>query len=179
VARKTISARDLTDTEILRIARGRVQESAASTFTQIALDTQLSVERGVIWMINFIEFDFQTLNLLSEVAAAGQEDITAQVTRESKTSLITNADTDMIQKQQFEIGRSAAIGTDAGPLWFASDTIRRFDFPVPIPYAAANIFFGILGTDAGSPHTVDFRIGYTIREVTDKFFFRVAQALIA
>lgn len=178
MGRKGVSARDLDDTEILRIARIRVQESAASTFTQVSLDTQLSVERGVIWMIHFVEFDFQTINLLTEVAAAGQEDITAQLTRESKTALITNADTDMIQKQQLEMGRSAAIGTDAGPLWYARKTVERVNFPIAMPFAAANIHAGILGTDAGSPHTVDFRIGYTIREVTDKFFFRVAQALI-
>lgn len=169
---------DLKDEEILRIARARVTESAAATYTEVSLDTQLSVERGIIWMINFIEFNFSNLELLTEVAAATSEFIAAQVTRESQAALIAGNDVDLLQRSSFLVGRSAAIGTDAGPLWFGTDTVRRVDFPVALPFAASNIHFGIQGTDAASVHTVDIRIGYTIREVSDKFFFRVAQALI-
>jgi len=168
----------LSDEEILRLARVRVSESAAATFTQVSLDTQLSVDRGVIWMIHFIEFFFQNVELLGEVAAAGNEQIVCQITRESKTGIVTGNDSDVVQMEKIFASRSAAIGTDAGPLWLEGSGIRRYDFTVPLPYAAQNIYAGILGTDASAAHTVDIRIGYTIRQVTDQFFFRVASALI-
>lgn len=170
--------KQLTDEEILRIARMRVTESAAATFTQISLDTQLSVERGVIWMIHFVEFMFNDLDFLVEVAAAGNESVTVQLTRESKTIKIAGNDSDLIQQEVIEVARSAAIGTDAGPLWFIGSAIKRYDFSIPLPYAAQSIFLNVTGTDATTAHRVDCRIGYTIRQVTDQYFFRVASALI-
>lgn len=173
-----VKATALTDEDILRIARVRVVESAAGTYTQVSLDTQLSIERKVIWMIHFIEFNFSNVYLLSEVAAGGTENVIAQVTRESKGSIIAGNDTDLVQQQKHAIGRSAAIGTDAGPLTLTSQAINRFDFPLPMPYAAQNIYVGLKGTHASSAHTIDVRIGYSIKTVTDQFFFRVASALV-
>lgn len=175
---KKSSAKDLSDEEIIRIGRMRITETGASTFTQTSLDTQLSVERGVIWMIHFIEFDFETVDLLSEVAAGGVESIEAQITRESKTGPIRSNDADIVQRRKLTLTRSAAIGTDAGPLYAAFQNILRVEYPIPLPYASQSIFLGILGTDAGTAHTIAARIGYTVREVSDKFFFRVAQALL-
>lgn len=178
MARKTVSVKPLTDEEIIRISRIRVTESAAATFTQISQDTQLSIERGVIWMIHFIEFNFGSLNLLTEVAAAGSETVDCQVTRESKTAIIPGNDTDLIQAEAIISARSAAIGTDAGPLWVEQSRIKRYDYLKPLPYASQNIHVGVLGSDATGMHVVDVRIGYTIREVGDQYFFRVAQALL-
>lgn len=176
MAKKSL-ARDLSDEEVLRIARMRVTESAAATFTQSNIDTQLSVERGVIWMIHFIEFDFETAGLLGEVAAGTVEDVECQITRESKTGMILSDNADIIQRRKIILSRSAAIGTDAGPLSFITPTVLRVDYPIPLPYASQSIFMGVLGT-AATPHTIAARIGYTVREVSDKFFFRIAQALL-
>lgn len=168
----------LADYDVLRIARIRASESAASTFTQTEFDTQLSIERGVIWLIHFIEFNISQLGLFSEVGAGGGEDIQMQITKTSQSAILSGNNADIIQQHRLGLVRGAAIGTDAGPLYYFFDSIKRFDYHVPIPYAAANLYFGILGTDAGSAHTVDARIGYTIAEVSDEFFFRVAQALV-
>jgi len=168
----------LSDESILRIARMRVSESAAGVFTQLSADTQLSVERGVIWMIHFVEFTFENLVLLNEVAAAAVERVEAQLTRDTKTLIVTGDDTDIIQQCTREIYRSAAIGTDAGPLYWTGNAQVRYDFPMPVPYAAQNLFLGIQGTHASSAHTVSARVGYSIREVDDQFFFRVASALL-
>jgi hypothetical protein len=175
---KKSTARDLADEEVLRVARIRVTESAAATFTQSEVDTQLSVERGVIWMIHYIEFLYGNLDLLAEVGANAVERVIVQVTREGKTAIVAGNDSDIIQIASRSLFRSAAIGTDAGPLYAHINELDRFDYPTPIPYASQSIFVGALGTDSANTHTVDCRIGYTIREVSDKFFFRVAQALL-
>ncbi len=176
MAKRTL-AKDLSDEEILRIARLRVTESAASTYTETSVDTQLSVERGVIWMIHFIEFDFETVGALKEAAANTVEDLEAQITRESKDGAVLSDNADVVQRRKLILARSPAIGTDAGPLSFVIPTVLRVDYPIPLPYASQSLFMGVLGT-AAVPHTVAARIGYTVREVSDKFFFRVAQALL-
>lgn len=168
---------DLSDEQILRIARLRVTESAAATYTEGSLDTQLSVERGVIWLIHFIEWYPENLKLLNAVAAGGNEAINAQLTRESKSDILNPNDADLISLNKHQVARSSAIGTDAGPLWFNEHIPKRVEFPIPIPFASASLFMGIKGTSS-SAHTVNARVGYTIRSVTDKFFFRVAQALL-
>jgi len=170
--------KDLTDEEILRMARIRITESALSTFTQGELQTQLSVERGVIWMVHWCEFFFPDSEDMTEVQAAGSEKQTAQVTRESKTALIDNSDSDMLQSCELKASRSAAIGTDAGPLWYTNIMPVLFHYPIPMPIASQSIFVGLQSSDANVTTRVDVRIGYTIREVSDKFFFRVAQALV-
>lgn len=170
--------KDLSDDEILRLARMRITETASSTFTEKELTTQLSVERGVIWLIHFIEFHFEDPSVLTEVGANTFEDLTAQVTRESKTAILNFDDSDLVQGCNLRMGRSAAIGTDAGPIVNSYQGPIVFDYIVPMPYAAQSIFGGLLGTDASIIHDVNIRIGYTIKEVSDKFFFRVAQALV-
>jgi len=169
---------ELTDEEILRVAKMRLTESSPQTYTQVSQDTQLSVERGVIWLIHFIEFDFEDLDLLVEVGANAFEFVKAQVTRENKTGIILGNDSDLIQRHQFSLARSAAIGTDAGPLYVQYNNIVRYDYPLPLPYASQNIFLGGVGKHAGSKHNINVRIGYTIKTVSEKFFFRVAQALL-
>ena len=173
-----MSKKDLKDDEILRYARVRVTESAANVYTQVEINTQLSVERGIIWLIHSIEFHTETALNLNEVAASGREFITVQVTRESKSAIIGFSESDMVQGFLKEINRSAAIGTDVGPLYFHHVTPNVYHYPVPMPYASQSIFIGLLASDATVVGTITVRIGYTIKEVSDKFFFRVAQALV-
>lgn len=172
--RKGIKA--LTDEEILRIARISVVQSSAGVYTQTTHDTQLSIERGVIWLINFIEF-YQDSSVIDDVAAGTSETEKFQITRDTKTGIQSLADADTIALYEWSVQRSAAIGTDAGPLWITGESPNRITFPVPIPYAAQNIYFGYHSTSAAAKTGVA-RVGYTIREVTDAFFFRVAQAIL-
>lgn len=172
-------AKKLDDDTVLRIVRGSVTESAAATFTEIQLDTQLSVERGVIWQIHFIEFGFRTQDIMKEVGAGNTEKIQAQITREAKTDIESFQAADTLQGAEIVVARKIAIGTDAGPLYWVFLGPNRYDFPIPMSFAGQNIYFGIKGTDSTAIHTVDFRIGYTIREVSDKFFFRVASSLLS
>lgn len=172
-----ITRRDLRDDEVTRFLRFTVTESAAGTFSETSYDTQLSIDRGLIWLIHAVEFSTALANL--ETPAAGAvETAAAQITRESQTALLDLNDPDLIARDYAVIRRSAAIGTDAGPLWVYDHGPRRIDFIPPLPYAASTIYIGIQTSNAAA-QTVTGRIHYTLRRVTDKFFYRVAQALIS
>src|SRR3972149_3697750 len=105
-------------TEFMNFLRFSVDESAAATFTQVEVDTNLSAERGVIMEIHSVEFELLDSILLREVAAGASEQCRVQITRESKTGDVNINDADVVAKAWTQIGRSAAIGTDAGPLYF-------------------------------------------------------------
>jgi len=169
--------KSLLDDEVVRFQRFSVTESGAATFTQAAFDTQLSIERGVIWLIHCIEWLIFPDNL-DDVAAGSFENVMCQITRESKSDIVYLNDSDLISFYAQSIGRSAAIGTDAGPLWWYDNDLPKVQkFALPIPYAAQNIYVAIKSTNA-SPQTIRGRIHYTIKEVSDAYFYRVAQALI-
>jgi len=171
---------DLRETDMLRIARIVAAQSAAAAFVQTEHDTQLSIERGYIWLINMIEFG---MNLTSQkfdidIAANTVECNQFQVTRESQSAIINLNDTAMICNHQEQLVRSPAIGTDAGPLYFQGQSPIRIYFPIPYPYAGQNIYFSF-DSSRGSALTVVARIFYTVKNVSDKYFFRVAQSLLS
>lgn len=171
------SIRDLKDDEIIRFLRFSVTESAAATFTEQDYDTQLSIDRGLIWMVHFIEVDANVLDL-DEVAAGGNESINLQICRESQSDILAFNDSDVIYSFSEVITRSAAIGTDAGPLYNLDYFPKMTKFPIPLPYANQSIYIGLKST-AAAAKTVTGRIGYILRRVSDKFFYRVAHALIS
>ena len=162
--------------EYLNFLRFTVDESAAATFTQQELDTNLSAERGVLMEIHSIEFEFLDSILMREVAAGASEQIICQITRESKSANATLNDADVIAKAWHQISRSAAIGTDAGPLYFTPDSMIKIDFPLPIPYVKPSIFVGIVATIATATR-VRGRIGYTIRDIARDEFLELLVAL--
>jgi hypothetical protein len=170
-------SKDLRDDEILRFLRFAVVESAAATYTQQAMDTQLSIDRGLIWLIHFIEHDLGPQSI-DDPAQGTLEYIRFQITRESKAAMVDLDNPDAIYMSSSQMERGATIGTDAGPMWTLSDWPKQAIFSPPIPYAAQTIYIAAQST-SGSARTVRGRIGYTMKRVTDKFFFRVAQALIS
>ena len=166
----------LTDEKILRFMRFTVTESAAGTFTEVGFDTQLSIERGVIWMVHFAEFEALAGNI-DDPAQNAVESSTIQLTRETKTAIVDYNDADVVEQFRLQWQRGATIGTDAGPMWNMVKSPDKYNFSPPIPYAASSLFVGVQGS-AGSAQTFRGRVGYTIMSVSDKFFFRVAAALI-
>src|SRR3990167_5335832 len=161
--------------EYLNYLRFTLDESGANTF-KVELDTNLSAERGVMMEIHSVEFEMPDDILLREVAAGASEQILCQVTRETKTAIVFVNDSDVIAKVNHEIARSATIGTDAGPLYFMTDSIQRIEFPLPIPYVKPSIFIGLQGTIATAIR-VRGRIGYTIRDIDREDFLELLVAL--
>lgn len=163
--------------EYLNFLRFRVTETAAATFTESEIDTNLSAERGVMMEIHSVELFLEQSTLLSEVPAAGEEDIHVQITRETKTAIANFLDADVVARFNREVTRSAAIGTDAGPLYLLSENVVKLDFPMPIPYVKPSIFVGIQGSDAATAQVVSGRIGYTLRDVDREDFLELLVAL--
>lgn len=164
------------DEDVLRFMRFNVTESAAATFTEQEYDTQLSIDRGYIWMIHFIEWDIN-LSQIEDPAQDATETFTGQITRESKSALITQNDSDLIARIRLLKDRSATIGTDAGPVIHAGVSPYKDNYYPAIPYAAQSIYVAIQ-TSHASVQSLTGRIGYTLARVSEKFFFRVAHALI-
>ena len=162
--------------EYLNFLRFSLDESAAATFTQLELDTNLSAERGILMEIHSVEFESLDDILMREVAAGASEQIICQVTRESKTANATINDADVIAKLWHQISRSAAIGTDAGPLYFTPGSMVKVDFPLPIPYVKPSIFIGLVATIATATR-IRGRIGYTLRDIEREEFLELLVAL--
>lgn len=173
MAKQSVSQRN----DFMNFLRFRVAESAAATFTQNELDTNLSAERGVIMEIHSIELLFEGLQLLTEVGADATESVVFQLTRESKTAPVVINDADLILRRTPSIMRSSAVGTDAGPIYVYHDQYVRTDFPKPIPYVKPTIFAAVVGTDASGLQAVSGRIGYTLREVSRSEFIELLVAL--
>lgn len=171
------STKDLRDDEILRFLRFSVTESAAATYTEVSYDTQLSIDRGLIWLIHFIQIEMLG-SALDDPAAGAGENLKVQIAREGQSDIVNYSDADLIELAVMEIDRSAAVGTDAGPMYWLSNSPKTFVYAPPLAYAAQNIYIGVKSS-SGSAQTAYGRIGYTLRRVTDKFFYRVAQALIS
>lgn len=164
--------------QYLNYLRFQVVMSAAGAFTEVELDTNLSAERGVMMEIHSVEVKSVAngFSLLREVAASGVEDTQIQITRDSKTAIIELNDADLIALFHKEITRSAAIGTDTGPLYLYDSLIQRIDFPLPIPYVKPSIFVGVDDT-LSSAGTYSGRIGYTLREIDREDFLELLVAL--
>lgn len=163
--------------DFLNFLRFDVVESAAATYTQTELDTNLSAERGVMMEIHSIELYSPDYVNLTEVSTAASESIAAHIARESKTTATPLDDADIIAFFSRGMIRSAAIGTDAGPLWTFIDNVQRVDFPMPIPYVKPSIFVGVMGTDASVTARIRGRIGYTLRDIDREEFLELLIAL--
>ena len=163
--------------EFLNFLRFDVEESAAATYTEKELDTNLSAERGVLMEIHSIELYNRDNVNLSEVAAGAAETISFHVSRESKTAVSLLSDSDTVHLQQISLIRSAAIGTDAGPLYWKEDHVTRVLFPMPIPYVKPSILVAITGTDASAVSRISGRIGYTLRDIDREEFLELLVAL--
>jgi len=165
-------------TEVLRFMRFSVVESAAATYTEQSFDTQLSIDRGMIWLIHFIEFGNLNLSLLEDPAQDAMEYMSCQIVRESKSAIIGLDDSDLVEAITVEKDRTATIGTDAGPIILASTTPIKINYSPPMGYAGQNIIVGVIAS-AGAAKTVKGRVGYTLKKVNDRQFLSLAHALIS
>lgn len=170
-------SKDLGDEEIVRFQRFNVAESAAATYTEQSYDTQLSIDRGFIWMIHWIEAALYA-GQIDDPAQDAAESISIQILRESQAGILSLSDPDVMWMVTKQKDRMATIGTDAGPVVHLDSYPLIWSFPIPLPFAAQNIHIGVVSTCA-APQSVSGRVAYTLRRVSDKFFYRVAQALIS
>jgi hypothetical protein len=163
--------------DFLNFLSGTLSESAAATYRELEIDTNLSAERGVMMEIHSVEIARIGAELLTEVAQGASETSGFHLARESKTSLLSINDKDVIIADVLELARAGTIGTDAGPLWTFFNRYQRYDFAMPIPYVKPSIFFGVIGSDASGFTGANFRIGYTLREIDREDFLSLLVAI--
>lgn len=173
MAKKDVSLRG----EFLNFLSGSLSESAAATYRELEIDTNLSAERGVMMEIHSVEIARIGTELLAEVAQGASETAGFHLARETKTSLLAINDKDVVIADIFELTRAGTIGTDAGPLWFQFNRYQKYDFSMPIPYVKPSIFLGVQGSDASGFTGVNFRIGYTLREISREDFLSLLVAI--
>ena len=161
----------------LNYLRFSLTESAASTYTELEIDTNLSAERGVMMNIHSIEVYNEDLVNVLEVAQSSVEGIAWHLARESKTAVTPINDADVIAFQNTILFRAPTIGTDAGPLWFLSELVSKVDFALPIPYVKPSIFVAVQGMDASATSRLKGRIGYTLEEIDRTEFIELLVAL--
>lgn len=163
--------------DYLSSLRFDVLQTAASTYIEDEIDTNLSAERGVMMEIHSIDCYFENMDHMVEVAVNNEEHVEMHVARKSKSAIARYSDSDVIAKLGFMVGRSAAIGTDAGPLFYHTPLGFTVYFPVPIPYVKPSIFVGLNASDATEAHRITGRINYTLREIDRARFLELLVAL--
>jgi len=158
------------------LQRVRADHSNTNTFVESALSTNLAIDRGYIWLINRIQFYAATP--IQDPAAGAMESFQFQVTRESKTSIITTLNQpDLICLCKEQVVRSAAIGTDAGPLWISNRWPLVIDFPIPLAFAGNNLYFATQSSHASSC-VMSVEVQFTLQKVKENDYLRIASALL-
>jgi len=158
------------------LQRVRADHSNTTTFVESALSTNLAIDRGYIWLINRISFYSSTP--LQDPAAGTSESYVFQITRESKAAIITTLNTpDLICLVKEQINRSAAIGTDAGPLYFRSVWPLVVDFPIPLAFAGNNLYFATQSS-CTLLSVMSAEVQFTLQKVKENDYLRIASALL-
>ncbi len=166
---------NFTSQDILQ--RVRAEQSITNTYAEVAMSTNLSIDRGYIWLIHKVLFWASTF-ALEEPAASATELYRFQLTRESKPATINTLNSaDLIAVFQSCIKRSAAIGTDAGPLYWVTAMPYEITYPVPLAFAGNNLYFGVSSSNSGAvSFSVEVQIVLQKDKETD--YFRIASALL-
>lgn len=164
--------------DVLNRAKGTVTVGSTA-YAETLIPTNLSLDRGYIWLIHQILFWPTVLTTLwDDVAAGSQEYIIFHVARESKSDILSSlTEADLVAMWKTTIYRTAAIGTDAGPMWHKEEWPARCYFPVPMAYAGSGIYFGAK-TSCATGKVFSIEIQHTLVKVKDADYLRVAASLL-
>lgn len=144
--------------------RGQVVESAAATYTQATIDTNLAITARHVFILERVWFQYEPLNIVSESGDQWQ----AQLTYASQTAMVSQNDPDLLAN--FIQGIHVVVE--------GGFTIKRvFQIELGgIPIASPQLFLAIKGTATAAALTLSMRaLGY-LQRVTEAEFFRVAAA---
>lgn len=163
-----------TSRDVLQRVRADITSTAA--FEQTTISTNLSLDRGYIWLIHKILW---WINGAWDDAAQGtSEFVSLQLTRESKAAAITSLnEADLIAMVRLAVDRYATIGTDAGPLWWVRTLPLVSDFRIPLPFAGNTLYFATANNASGSL-IYSVEIEFTLQKVREKDYFAVASSLL-
>ena len=162
------------NTDILQ--RVRASQSINNTYGEVTISTNLSIDRGYIWLIRRILFYWDTE--LEDAAQNAEEGYTFQITRESKAACLTTLNSaDLIALHRYVCVRAATIGTDVGPMWWITQKPLIVEFPTPLAFAGNNLYFGVL-SQIGTAVIYSTEIQFTLQKVKEGDYLRIASALL-
>lgn len=143
--------------EFLRFPENR--ESAINTYTEVSVGTPVSRTDKRAMLIHIVEFT-RPANL---DVAADNDEFGAQITKQSKATLITLNDDDVIVLDKLVLKMLTSGITQY-------NQNKRIRFDPPILYAKSSIFFGIKSTGQAAVKTSYCRVGYTLETVPSEVF---------
>lgn len=142
--------------------RGSVTESAANTFTQVTVDTNLGIRGSDIFVMTGIWFETNA-NL-----SANGDQFVIQLAYSTQSAIIQVDDADWLVGAKWAI----EFTTSGGSVWDQVKYVSIDHFPI----AVQNLFLGVQGTSLGSAARGSFKIeGYHVKVSTTEFF-RLAQS---
>lgn len=142
--------------------RGFVTESAANTFTEQTINTNLAVEGNSIFVVTGCH-----LFLKTSILAASTDQAEMQLAYASQSDILQIDDPDWL------CGRAASlIMTTSGAQVTEMYTYQPVEY---FPLAQAQLFLGVKGTNAPSALTAGFKLEGYLQKVTTTDFFRITR----
>ena|SRR3990170_1392426 len=134
-----------------------------TAFAQATILTGLSIERSLIILIHRIEWFVPAVH-------GGDGNVAAQITRTSQTAILTVNNplvvAPYINHMDF---------TTSGQIF--KEMPKGEIYVVPIPIASPALYFGVTPSATPTPDSARVRIGYTVKSVAEKDFFKLAAAI--
>lgn len=152
--------------EIPHVWRFDVTESAANTYTEQTVDTNLSAERGVIAQIDHVSVQIE------EMPTANDELHVQGIINPGQTGIL-----------DLDSGNVLFLQHWATPNFAATNEARRqrmvegYDFIVPVPYIAPTITIGIQGTSLAAAARVRARVVYRLKKVSQAQYLALLSSL--
>lgn len=148
----------------LNSLRGTVTESAANTFTQTTINTNLSLEARTIIIVPEV-----FLNYATSVDEDGG--VRIQLSTASQTALIDYDDPHCVVRVT---RKQTAYGTAGNTT--IQDHGMHIRFAQALPLAVPQLFIAVQGQNMTAQQQVTVRIPYWSKKVSESVFFRVANS---
>jgi len=142
--------------------RGAVTETAANTYTEVQVDTNLAIRGDHVFIISGIWF-------LAAGSLAGAADmIQCQIAYASQTGIISVNDPDWLCGWRWRM----ELTTSGSTVWEPMRYIPINHFPI----AVSGLYLGIQGASLGAAATIAAKIEGYHQKVNTQEYFRLAQS---
>jgi hypothetical protein len=160
--------------------RAELTESAAGTYTEEAIPTNLSISRSVLMKVMAIRFEFypgQHPTLPTGLGAGMYPQyLEAQICDESQTAIINLGQEDQILKMIWDYTQWDTLAAPVSGGMIGINRIKNLQIDPPFPYVKPYFFFGVKANNATAftgPCTVGIRVAYYLEKVSDTEYMRM------
>ena len=142
--------------------RGTVTESAANTFTQVSIPTNIGQDARTVFVLSAV--NLRWIGVFDQNETAG-----VQLTRQTKAALAGLDDPDVLMTWNWELvmTTSGAQAVDRAPWTVVPE----------IAVAQSSLFLGVAGTNATNPYTVSVALWGYLQSVSQTDFYRIASSV--